>query len=114
MTSPAALASTVSSRSSADFSQRPMLVFWETTRACLLACRHCRASAPAQAPPGELSTAEGRALIGQVAAFGRPSPIRVRTGGDGRRRPDRCHLVDYAVALGVPGCRAPAVTPRLD
>src|SRR5208282_1348106 len=28
-----------------DFAQRPLLVFWETTRACALACRHCRASA---------------------------------------------------------------------
>ncbi len=28
-----------------DYAQRPMLVFWETTRACGLACRHCRASA---------------------------------------------------------------------
>ena len=28
-----------------DYAQRPMLVFWEVTRACLLACRHCRASA---------------------------------------------------------------------
>ena len=97
MTSPAALARAVSSRSSVDFSQRPMLVFWETTRACLLACRHCRASATTQAPPGELSTAEGRALIEQVAAFGRPSPILVLTGGDCLLRPDLFHLVDYAV-----------------
>ncbi|MEJ2579343.1 MAG: hypothetical protein P8Z68_09645, partial [Kineosporiaceae bacterium] len=28
-----------------DYAQRPMLVFWETTRACGLACAHCRASA---------------------------------------------------------------------
>ena len=114
MTSPAALASAVSSRSSADFSQRPMLVFWETTRACLLACRHCRASATTQAPPGELSTAEGRALIEQVAAFGRPYPILVLTGGDCLLRPDLFHLVDYAVSLGVPVCLSPSVTPRLD
>ena len=114
MTSPAALASVVSSRSSVDFSQRPMLVFWETTRACLLACRHCRASATLQAPPGELSTAEGRALIDQVAGFGRPYPILVLTGGDCLLRPDLFRLVDHAVSQGIPVCLSPSVTPLLD
>ena len=110
----AALASATSSRSSVDFSQRPMLVFWETTRACLLACRHCRASATTQAPPGELSTAEGYALIEQVAGFGRPYPILVLTGGDCLLRPDLFGLVDHAVSLGVPVCLSPSVTPLLD
>ncbi len=63
-----------------DFATRPMLVFWETTRACQLACRHCRASATPQALPGELTEREGRQLIDQVAAFGRPHPILVLTG----------------------------------
>jgi AdoMet-dependent heme synthase len=110
----AALASATRSRSSVDFSQRPMLVFWETTRACLLACRHCRASATTQAPPGELSTAEGYALIEQVAGFGRPYPILVLTGGDCLLRPDLFGLVDHAVSLGVPVCLSPSVTPLLD
>ena len=65
-----------------------MLVFWETTRACLLACRHCRASATPGAWPGELSRAEGLDLIDQVAGFGRPYPILVLTGGDCLLRPD--------------------------
>ena len=104
----------MSPRSPVDFSQRPMLVFWETTRACLLACRHCRASATTQAPPGELGTAEGRALIEQVAGFGRPYPILVLTGGDCLLRPDLFRLVDYAVSLGVPVCLSPSVTPLLD
>ncbi len=108
------LASTTSLRSTVDFSQRPMLVFWETTRACLLACRHCRASATTQPPPGELSTAEGRALIDQVAGFGRPYPILVLTGGDCLLRPDLFQLVDYAVSLGIPVCLSPSVTPLLD
>ena len=107
----AALASATSLRSSIDFGQRPMLVFWETTRACLLACRHCRASATTQAPPGELSTAEGYALIEQVAGFGRPYPILVLTGGDCLLRPDLFGLVDHAVSLGIPVCLSPSVTP---
>ena len=91
-----------------------MLVFWETTRACLLACRHCRASATTQAPPGELSTGEGYALIEQVARFGRPYPILVLTGGDCLLRPDLFDLVEHAVSLGIPVCLSPSVTPLLD
>jgi radical SAM protein len=90
-----------------------MLVFWETTRACLLACRHCRASATAQALPGELSQTEGHALIEQVAGFGRPYPILVLTGGDCLLRPDLFDLVEHAASLGVPVCLSPSVTPLL-
>jgi radical SAM protein len=114
MTSPAALPRVANSRASVDFAQRPMLVFWETTRACLLACRHCRASATTQAPPGELSTEEGHALIEQVAGFGRPYPILVLTGGDCLLRPDLFHLVEHAVSLGIPVCLSPSVTSLLD
>ncbi len=100
-------------RSTPDFAQRPMLVFWETTRACQLACRHCRASATSQAMPGELSRAEGHDLIEQVAGFGRPYPILVLTGGDCLLRPDLFDLVGHAVSLGVPVGLSPSVTPLL-
>ncbi|HET9656679.1 MAG TPA: TIGR04053 family radical SAM/SPASM domain-containing protein, partial [Kineosporiaceae bacterium] len=96
-----------------DYAKRPMLVFWETTRACGLACRHCRASATLQAMPGELDTLEGRALIDQVAGFGRPYPILVLTGGDCLLRPDLWELVDYAQSLGIPTALSPSVTPLL-
>jgi radical SAM protein len=90
-----------------------MLVFWETTRACLLACRHCRASATPDAPPEQLTAAEGLDLITQVAGFGRPYPILVLTGGDCLMRPDLFELVGHATSLGVPVCLSPSVTPRL-
>ncbi len=96
-----------------DFAERPMLVFWETTRACLLACRHCRASATPGALPGELSHAEGISLIDQVAGFGRPFPILVLTGGDCLLRPDLFDLAGYASSLGIPVCLSPSVTPLL-
>ena len=96
-----------------DYGQRPMLVFWETTRACGVACRHCRASAQTQALPGELDLAEGRDLVEQVAAFGRPYPILVLTGGDCLLRADLFDLVAHAVALGVPVALSPSVTPAL-
>ncbi len=96
-----------------DYAQRPMLVFWETTRACALACKHCRASATMQALPGELTTEQGKNLIDQVAGFGRPYPILVLTGGDCLMRPDLFELVDYATGLGLPTALSPSVTPTL-
>ena len=100
-------------RARLNFAQRPMLVFWEVTRACQLACFHCRASATEGALPGELTTAEGRDLIDQVAAFGRPYPILVLTGGDCLLRPDLFELVEHANGLGVPVALSPSVTPQL-
>ncbi|HEY8797908.1 MAG TPA: TIGR04053 family radical SAM/SPASM domain-containing protein [Candidatus Dormibacteraeota bacterium] len=96
-----------------NFGERPMLVFWEVTRSCLLSCRHCRASAIATALPGELSASEGRELARQVAAFGRPYPILVMTGGDCLMRPDIHELAAYAVGLGIPVALSPSVTPLL-
>lgn len=98
---------------SLDFSQRPILVFWEITKACLLACRHCRASAVADPQPGELSTSEGRRLIRQIADFGRPRPILILTGGDCLMRPDVFDLARYASDLAIPVCMSPSVTPLL-
>lgn len=97
-----------------NFDERPILVFWETTGACLLACRHCRAAATERPGPGELTRAEGLDLVEQVAAFGRPSPILVFTGGDCLLREDLFELVDHAHSLGVPTALSPSVTPRLD
>lgn len=90
-----------------------MLVFWETTRACQLACLHCRASATPRALAGELSVPEGRALVEQVAGFGRPYPILVLTGGDCLLRPDLFDLIELSVSLGLHVALAPSVTPLL-
>lgn len=35
--------SKVASMAYDGFDERPFLVFWEITRACALACKHCRA-----------------------------------------------------------------------
>jgi radical SAM protein len=96
------------------FDDRPLLVFWETTTACDLACRHCRACAVSEPRPGELTTEEGRNLIDELAAVGRPRPILVLTGGDCLKRPDLLELVSHAEARGVPVALAPSVTPLLE
>ena len=50
-----------------DFDQQPFIVIWEVTRACGLACRHCRAEAVLRRHPLELTTQESFRLIDQVA-----------------------------------------------
>ncbi len=96
-----------------DFDRRPILVFWESTRACGLACRHCRASAIPRPLPGELTTAEATALVERVAAFGTPRPVLVATGGDVLMRADLDELAARARELKVPLALAPSVTPLL-
>jgi radical SAM protein len=101
------------SKMSTLFSDRPLLVFWEMTKACHLACLHCRANAQYEGGPDELSTDEGRALIDELAAVGRPRPILILTGGDCLMRDDIVDLARYARQHDVPVAIAPSVTPRL-
>ena len=100
-------------RTKLDLDARPILVFWETTRACLLACRHCRASAQPEPLPGELTAEEGRRLVRSLTAFGRPYPVLVLTGGDVLMREDSVALARYATSLKIPVALAPSVTPNL-
>lgn len=96
------------------FADHPALVFWETTRACALACRHCRASAQPEPLPGELSHEEAVALLRSIASFGPPRPVVVFTGGDLLMRPDLDELVARAHALGLVTAVSPSATERLD
>lgn len=95
------------------FERQPVLVFWETTRACDLSCVHCRASAQPDPLPGELTEEEGRDLLGQIAAFGRPAPVVVFTGGDPLKRKDLFSLAQHAADLGLRFALSPAVTELL-
>ncbi len=92
------------------FEKRPVLVFWETTKACLLACQHCRARAQQTALPGELTTSEGERLLADIAAFGHPAPVVVFTGGDLLMRPDIFHLLQFAKSLGLRMAVSPSAT----
>lgn len=95
------------------FEEAPLLVFWESTKACPLACRHCRAEAIPNPLPGELSSEEGKELIEQVAEFGQPTPTLIITGGDPLVRRDLFELIEHANSLNVPVGVAPAVSPNL-
>jgi AdoMet-dependent heme synthase len=83
------------------FASAPFIVIWEVTRACALACVHCRAEAIAHRHPDELTTEEGRRLIDRVASFGSRPPLFVLTGGDPMRRRDVAELVRHGVERGL-------------
>jgi radical SAM protein len=95
-----------------DFHQSPFLVIWETTQACALACRHCRASARPWHDPLELTTEEGRRLVDMTADMG--TPILVFSGGDPVSRPDLVDLIAHAKRRGLRAATIPAATPTLD
>ncbi len=92
------------------FDRAPMLVYWELTRACGLACRHCRAEAISTRDPRELDTAECIAVLDRIGDFGRPLPHIVFTGGDPLRRPDLLTLIRAATERGIGSSLAPSAT----
>lgn len=101
-------------RASRDgYADAPLILTWEITQACDLACRHCRADARPERSWGELSTEEGEAFLRQVTGFGERLPVVVFTGGDPLKRPDLFELAAYGTELGIPMAVTPATTPLL-
>ena len=94
-----------------DFNERPFIAIWEVTQACDLACVHCRASAQPDRHPMELTTAEGKHLIDQIANL--KVPVFVFTGGDPLKRPDLFELICHARTMGVRVSLTPSATPLL-
>jgi radical SAM protein len=95
-----------------DYSRNPMLVYWEMTQACALACRHCRAEAVSTAHPDELNHAESFDLLRQIAAFD-TKPHLILTGGDPMQRADLYEIIDEARRLDLTVSVTPAATPTL-
>ena len=89
----------------------PRIVIWETTRACALACVHCRAEANPRRDPRELTTAEAFRLVDELADWGKG--IFILTGGDPLMRPDLFDIVEYAASRALRVAIAPSVTGRL-
>jgi radical SAM protein len=98
---------------SVDTSRRPLVLIWEVTQACGLACEHCRADAQPSRHPDELSTAGGEELLDQVAEFG-DRQLVVLSGGDPMKRPDLVDLVDYGTDRGLVMSLTPSGTENLD
>jgi radical SAM protein len=95
------------------FLQAPQRIYWELTRACDLACRHCRAEAIPWRDVRELTPGEARGFLTALREFGDPAPHLVLTGGDPLKRPDFWDLLAHGVALGLGMSVAPSGTPTL-
>ncbi len=72
------------------------IVFWETTHACNLRCAHCRRG---EQTGSELTTAEGRALLEEMARTG--TPLLILSGGEPLCRGDIFELAAFATRLGL-------------
>jgi AdoMet-dependent heme synthase len=94
-----------------DFNKDPFIVIWELTRACQLACLHCRAEAQLRRDPRELSFEEGKNLIDQIYEMN--NPMLVFTGGDPLMRQDVFDIAKYAVEKGVRVSMTPSATPNV-
>ena len=77
----------------------PRIVAWEITRSCNLACAHCRAAAQCEPYPGELSLAECKRVVDDIASI--TDPILILTGGEPLMRPDIWDIIDYAREKGL-------------
>lgn len=79
----------------------PLLVSWQLTRDCDLACVHCcTESAPGKVMPGELSRDEALTLCDQIIAAG--VPYVMLCGGEPMVVP---HFIEVAERLGAGGVR---------
>jgi len=94
-----------------DFNQSPFVAIWEMTRACDLACVHCRAAAQSRRSNFELTTEEGFRLIDDIARLN--PKVFVITGGDPLKRDDLYAMIEYARNVGLEPSVTPSATPLL-
>jgi radical SAM protein with 4Fe4S-binding SPASM domain len=95
-----------------DTDRRPLVLVWEVTQACGLACRHCRADAQPRRHPDELTTTEGKRLLADAGRFG-DGQLVVLSGGDPLARDDLTELVAHGDDLGLRMTITPSGTRSL-
>jgi len=90
-----------------------MIISWNTTNACNMHCAHCYRDAGCRAED-ELSTAEGKKMLTEIARAG--FKIMIFSGGEPLLRPDIIELVQHASNLGlrpVFGTNGTLITPEM-
>lgn len=92
-----------------DISRDPIVIFWELTRSCALACRHCRATAQPQRHPLELNADECFKVMDELLGFDQP-PIVVLSGGDPFMRRDLFDIAEYGIDRGMTVSVSPSAT----
>jgi len=75
-----------------------LIVAWETTAACNLACSYCRAAASQEPDPDELSSEEALSFLESIAPL---KPMLILSGGEPLLRPDIFILARKAASLGM-------------
>jgi radical SAM protein with 4Fe4S-binding SPASM domain len=79
--------------------ERKPIVVWNATRTCNLNCVHCYTDSRLREYSGELTTAEARTMIEDLAHFGVPALLF--SGGEPLMRPDLLDLVGYGRERGI-------------
>lgn len=85
-------------RQTSPLERRPIVV-WNMTSRCNLSCVHCYSDASDSPREGELSTAEAKRMISDLAAF--RVPVLLFSGGEPLLREDIFRLNTLAARLGV-------------
>ncbi len=75
------------------------VVVWNSTKTCNLKCMHCYMGSDAQKYKDELTTAEAKKFIDDLADF--HVPVLLFSGGEPLIRPDFFELAEYAQQKGV-------------
>ena len=79
--------------------ERRPIVVWNLTRTCNLSCAHCYTDSKAKRYPGELTTAECKAVLDDLADFRVPAVLF--SGGEPMAREDLFELAAHARGLGL-------------
>jgi len=80
------------------------LLFWESTIRCNLTCAHCRRIESDEQAHRDMSTAQAKDLIGQLAQLGATQPmmpVLVFSGGEPLCREDLFELIGQARSSGI-------------
>ncbi|MEJ2745124.1 MAG: radical SAM protein [bacterium] len=85
-------------RYAADGARAPV-VAWNCTLRCNLNCRHCYSDSGEKAAGEELSSAEAREMISDLARYG--VPVLLFSGGEPLLRPDVMELGAWAAGRGI-------------
>ena len=73
-------------------------MIWNLIRRCNLTCAHCYATSADKDFAGELTTAEVKAVMADLRAYG--VPVLILSGGEPLMRPDIFELAHHAKSLG--------------
>ena len=97
-----------------DYNKTPLLIFWETTKSCDLACRHCRASAIMEPLPDEMNIEESIRFVRSISSFDGMKPITILSGGDVMKKRGLKEIIGEFSRLHLKFSLSPSATERLN